>query len=91
MRIQKISVKGLFRIFDHLIPLNAEEHMTIIHGPNGFGKTAILRILNGFFNHKYSELRAIPFRQFQIDIDDSFQILIIKNEDKLDKSKKSKI
>jgi len=60
VRIKQISVKGLFEIFDHVIPLNIDERITIIYGLNGFGKTAILRILNGFFNSQYSELRTIP-------------------------------
>ncbi len=47
MRIQQISVNGLFGIFDHVISLNVDERITIIHGPNVFGKTAILRMLNG--------------------------------------------
>jgi predicted ATP-binding protein involved in virulence len=38
MRIQQISVNGLFGIFDHVIPLNMDERITIIHGPNGFEK-----------------------------------------------------
>ncbi|WP_242038138.1 AAA family ATPase [Tolypothrix sp. FACHB-123] len=59
MRIQQISVNGLFGLFDHVIPLNMDERITIIHGPNGFGKTAILKILNAFFNNRYSELLTI--------------------------------
>jgi predicted ATP-binding protein involved in virulence len=70
MQIQKISVSGLFGIFDHVIPLNVDERITIIHGPNGFGKTAILRILNGFFNSRYSELRSIPFDHFKVEFED---------------------
>lgn len=79
MRIKQISVRGLFGIFDHLIPLNIDERITIIHGPNGFGKTAILRILNSFFNSRYVELRAIPFKEFRVEFDDNSSIEIIKN------------
>lgn len=78
MRIQQISVTGLFGIFNHVIPLNTEERITIIHGPNGFGKTAILRMINGFFNSRYSELRTIPFSNFKIKFDDGSYIDIIK-------------
>ena len=38
MRITKVLVKKLFGIFDHEIPLNQDSRITIIHGPNGFGK-----------------------------------------------------
>ncbi|GAA6621224.1 AAA family ATPase [Scytonema sp. NUACC26] len=81
MRIKQISVRGLFGIFDHVIPLNMDERITIIHGPNGFGKTAILRILNSFFNSRYAELRTIAFRSFRVEFNNSNVIEIIKNSD----------
>lgn len=57
MRVKQISVKNLFGVFDHVIPLNLEERITIIHGPNGFGKTIIFELLNGFFNLRWVSLR----------------------------------
>jgi predicted ATP-binding protein involved in virulence len=84
MRIKQISVGKLFGIFDHVIPLNMDERITIIHGPNGFGKTAILRILNGFFNSLYSELRTIPFKNFSIEFDDSSRVEIIQTTENLE-------
>ncbi len=91
MRIKQISVSGLFGIFDHVIPLNMDERITIIHGPNGFGKTAMLRILNSFFNSQYSELRAIPFKHFGVAFDDDSSIEIIKNLDHSEEAEKNNI
>lgn len=71
MKITQISVNGLFGIFDHLIPLNTDERITIIHGLNGFGKTNILRILNGIFNCQYSILLDIPFDNFKVYFDNN--------------------
>ncbi|AFY42144.1 AAA family ATPase [Nostoc sp. PCC 7107] len=79
MRIKQISVNGLFGIFDHVIPLNMDERITIIHGPNGFGKTAILRILNSFLKSRDSELLTIPYKNFRIEFDDDIIIDIIPN------------
>ncbi|MBD2207507.1 AAA family ATPase [Calothrix sp. FACHB-1219] len=84
MRIQQISVSGLFGLFDHVIPLNMDERITIIHGPNGFGKTAILKILNAFFNNRYSELLSIPFKKCQLQFDDNSNLEIVKNTDALE-------
>lgn len=78
MRIKQITVKHLFGIFDHTINLNMEERITIIHGKNGFGKTSILRLVNGFFNLKYSDIRAIPFQKFTIIFDDKSFVDILK-------------
>ncbi len=69
MRIKQISVYGLFGIFDHVIPLNRDERITVIHSPNGFGKTVILRILNSLFNYKYSESIEIPLKNFKLELD----------------------
>lgn len=86
MRITKISVRGLFGIFNHDIPLNVgEDRITIIHGPNGFGKTVILKMLNGLFNSRYSELKNIPYKSFQVEFNDGSNLEIIK---RIEKSKK---
>jgi predicted ATP-binding protein involved in virulence len=76
MRVKQISVKNLFGIFNHFIPLNMEERITIIHGPNGFGKTALLRLIDGLFNLRYSQLLSFPFQEFQVDFEDNSTLQI---------------
>jgi len=80
MRIARITVTNLFGIFDHNIPLNLEDRMTIIHGPNGFGKTTLLQMLDGLFNRGYSELVSIPFGRFQVDFEDGSVLWVEKTE-----------
>ncbi|MDD2836251.1 MAG: AAA family ATPase [Methanothrix sp.] len=70
MRIKKINVEGLFGIFDHNVPLNLDDRLTIIHGPNGFGKTILLSMINSLFNTDYASLRRIPFKKLSIYFDD---------------------
>lgn len=65
MRIKQITVTHLFGIFD-TIHLNREERITIIYGKNGFGKTSILRLVNGFFHLKYSVLLDLTHKVFRI-------------------------
>lgn len=67
MRIKQISVKKLFGVFDHTIPLNQEDRITIIHGPNGYGKTVLLRMIDGFFNEDYEILHNTPFDELRLD------------------------
>ena len=74
MRIIKISIHGLFGIFNHEIPLNTEERITIIHGANGVGKTIILTMLNDFFQSRYSIFRTTPFDKFIIYFDEKGNI-----------------
>jgi ABC-type transport system involved in cytochrome c biogenesis ATPase subunit len=66
-RITKVSVTSLFGVFNHEIRMNLEDRITIIHGPNGFGKTSILRLLNALFNKKDTVLRRTPFHEFRVD------------------------
>ena len=78
MRITEVVAEGLFGTFDHTITLNTEERITIIHGPNGFGKTILLQMLNGLFNGNYTEFRNIPFRRFGIQFEGGGRIWIDK-------------
>lgn len=87
MKIQQISVIGLFGFFNHVIPLNVDERITIIHGPNGFGKTVMLRMLNGLFNSRYSVFRNIPFSKFRVEFDNGSSVEIIKTSDSSGKIK----
>ena len=79
MRISHISVKGLFGIFNHEIELKAEEHITIVHGPNGLGKTVLLTMINSLFGGRYSIFRSIPFTEFGITFDDGRTLSLKKN------------
>ncbi len=76
MRITEVVVEGLFGIFDHTISLNTEERITIIHGPNGFGKTILLQMLNGLFNSRFAQFRSIPFRKFEVRFEEGSAIWI---------------
>ncbi len=69
MRITNIAVKGLFGMFDHEIPLNQESRITIVHGPNGVGKTVLLRMVHGLFNFEYEYIGGIPFDSFVVEFD----------------------
>jgi predicted ATP-binding protein involved in virulence len=78
MRIKKIAVKNLFGIFNHEIPLNTEARITIIHSPNGYGKTMMLSMLNALSHSEYYQFSSIPFDEFWIEFDGSKKLLIEK-------------
>lgn len=63
--ISEISIKKLFGHLDYHIPLSATDNITIIHGPNGCGKTWILQIINAVFSLAYSTLRSAPFDEIE--------------------------
>lgn len=68
-RICKIEVRKLFGIFDHVIPIPTDERIKIITGPNGYGKTIILSMINGLFARNYSVFWSVPFDQFNIEFE----------------------
>ena len=79
MRLKEIRTHKLFGLFDHVIPLNMDERITIIHGPNGFGKTAILRMIAGIFESSFSALRSLPFERLDLEFDDGRSLTVTKH------------
>ena len=83
MRITKVSVKKLFGVFDHEIPLNQDSRITIMHGPNGFGKTILLTMLNGLFNSSYRVFKEVPFEEFRVYLDHQEYLVLSEENDAL--------
>jgi hypothetical protein len=69
MRIRKLFIKKLFNIFDHDIPFKTEERVTIIHGPNGVGKTTILKLVADLFGKRFHTLRVCPYQKLNIEFE----------------------
>ncbi len=84
MRISKVSVKKLFGIFDHEIPLNQESRITIIHGPNGFGKTTLLSMIHGLFNGNFGVFYDVPFEEFCAVICTGERITVVRDKSAAD-------
>ncbi len=76
MRLKKVSVTGLFGLFDHEIPLHLDERITIVHGPNGYGKTLVLRMTAGLLTGRYSVFNEVPFSLFTLEFDDGESLTI---------------
>ncbi len=70
MRVKRVFVEGLFGLFDHEVNMKTDDRITIIHAPNGFGKTSILRMIAALFQGRYTELRRFPFRVFGVEFED---------------------
>lgn len=75
-RIRRIEVTGLFGLYDHDIQLNREDRVTILHGPNGVGKTMVLRLLAGLFSWRIHEFGKVAFDQFKVWLNDGRQVVV---------------
>lgn len=76
MKIIKLCIKKLFDLYDYDISFE-EENITIITGPNGYGKTTILQIINSLNVGRLSYLYTIKFDSIRFEFDDG-KILYIK-------------
>lgn len=60
--LKEIRIEGLFNQFDYTIILK-EEGITILTGPNGYGKTTILKIIYFFAVKNLSFFFQLPFKE----------------------------
>ena len=81
MKINRLIIKKLFGTFNYDINLNTDQksNMTIITGPNGYGKTTILRILNSLNTSNLYTLYSLKFEKVDIEFDDDTHLAITKS------------
>ena len=89
VKISKIGIYGLFDRFNHDLVFNPDELITIMIGPNGFGKTMILRILNALFNLPLQSLRRMPFKEVNVCFDDRSTLRVHRASGKRDSRRRS--
>jgi predicted ATP-binding protein involved in virulence len=61
MQLERIRIERLFGRFNHDIIFQKPDNITIIHAPNGFGKTAVLTLLHAFFSRQFDRLSKYNF------------------------------
>lgn len=80
MAISSVKISGLFGYFNHDIRLKAKDRITIIHGPNGVGKTTILRLLQDLFTLRLHAIRRIPFDKIIVRFAPKGTLTIIRDK-----------
>ena len=59
--LESIIIKKLFGLFDYHIKFDTVDNITILTGPNGYGKTTILNIIYHFFNQNSEYFQKLNF------------------------------
>ncbi len=60
MNLIKLEIHKLFGLLDYELPLDKDE-ITMLTGPNGYGKTMILKIINSILSNKLNILCKLKF------------------------------
>ena len=81
MKIVSVKVEELFGHFSYNIELN--DTVTIIHGPNGCGKTTLLKIIYSVFSNNPQELKQYDFKSIEFQFSDGTNLYIEKKKKKL--------
>lgn len=76
--LRSIKITKLFGRFDYELSFSNEGIM-IITGPNGYGKSTILRIINNFCNSTLDKVLAYTFKKLII-VGDNGSVQIVKNK-----------
>ncbi len=64
-RVKSIFIEKLFGLYDHRIELK-EERVTILHGPNGVGKTTLFKLVDGVLRGDFKVCGDVPFLKLEI-------------------------
>lgn len=75
MKISKIFVRGLFGSLVHEIPLG-EGGLTFIHGPNGCGKTTVLKLVHALLDGELQTLKLIDFKELKVTYTDGHSLVV---------------
>ncbi len=76
--ITRIKVNKLFGFLNHDIPI-MEDGVTLIHGPNGCGKTSLLKLVAAFYEWDLQELFNVNYESMEFYYNDGKKIVITKS------------
>lgn len=70
--LKSFAIEGLYELFSYQLTL--KKSVCIITGPNGFGKTTILRCINDIYNGEFWRFFYLKFRSIIVKFDDDSTI-----------------
>lgn len=80
LRVNEIRVEKLFGKYTHRVPLRTTDRVTIIHGPNGVGKTVLFRLVAALLAGNLFELAKIPFKSFEVSLSDGSTLGVARTD-----------
>ena len=83
-RLEGVSIAGLFGRYDHEFKLAESDRVTILHGPNGVGKTAVLRLLYAVFAGRSFQVFATRFSSLTLTFEGRESVRIQRSANAID-------
>lgn len=80
IRLERIEIDGLFGLYDHRIDLNLKDRVTLLHGPNGVGKTTTLGMVDALLRRNMGYFGRLPFRRFLLRFEDETELALTADE-----------
>ncbi|WP_395490774.1 ATP-binding cassette domain-containing protein [Cedecea davisae] len=78
--MRSIEVLGLFGRLDYKIKCN-ENEIIIITGPNGYGKTTLLKIIKSVYSNNYDMFAGLNFKKITIKFQNGNSVEIVKDNE----------
>lgn len=75
-RIAEFYIENLYGLYNHQVNFDHPEGISILHGPNGVGKTAVLKCINYIFSSNFEELVKIPFNKVSVTLSNAVRVLV---------------
>lgn len=80
--ISNVKIRGLHDLYSYDLTFNSENKVNIITGPNGYGKTTILKIISHLLECKFWYFYFIQFNNIIVSFKDGSRIVIEKISEK---------
>lgn len=82
MQITEVKVTNLYGLHHYKIRFDEAACIKIIHAPNGYGKTTLLKLIDYVMYYRLEEILQIPFTKFQIIFDEGISVEVSRHEEK---------
>lgn len=83
--LKSLSIDNLFNLYSYNIDFrNDNSDIHFLTGPNGYGKTTILNIIDAIYSGNNDFLATIPFKSLQLDFTDDYILRVIRHVDYLE-------
>lgn len=79
-KLSQVEVSGLFGYIDHCVDFSTDSPITIISGPNGSGKTHLLKLLHAISVLDLKELASVDFREVKLTFQDRRILRVVRQE-----------